>query len=165
MTKIFDFKTEINKDELEEAAQSLKKGKLVIFPTETVYGIGANALDSKAVDDIFIAKGRANDNPLIVHISDFSMLDELVEEPSELEKKLMDAFMPGPFTLILKKKDKGENDIYYIYHKQPTFGAGSSTMTIAKFSDFLSDEGNQWAMSKGSYIETDNGITQITISK
>ena len=105
MTKIFDFKTEINKDELEEAAQSLKKGKLVIFPTETVYGIGANALDSKAVDDIFVAKGRANDNPLIVHISDFSMLEELVEEPSELEKKLMDAFMPGPFTLILKKKE------------------------------------------------------------
>jgi L-threonylcarbamoyladenylate synthase len=105
MTKIFDFKTEINKDELEEAAQSLKKGKLVIFPTETVYGIGANALDSKAVDDIFVAKGRANDNPLIVHISDFSMLEELVEEPSELEKKLMDAFMPGPFTPILKKKD------------------------------------------------------------
>ena len=111
MTKIFDFKTEINKDELEEAAQSLKKGKLVIFPTETVYGIGANALDSKAVDDIFVAKGRANDNPLIVHISDFSMLEELVEEPSELEKKLMDAFMPGPFTLILKKKDIIPNNV------------------------------------------------------
>ena len=111
MTKIFDFKTEINKDELEEAAQSLKKGKLVIFPTETVYGIGVNALDSKAVDDIFVAKGRANDNPLIVHISDFSMLEELVEEPSELEKKLMDAFMPGPFTLILKKKDIIPNNV------------------------------------------------------
>ena len=57
------------------------------------------------------------------------------------------------------------NDVYYLHHRQVEFGKGSSTMTIAKFSDFLSDEGNQWAMSKGSYIETDNGITQITISK
>ena len=105
MTKILNFINEIKKDELEEAAQILKNGQLVIFPTETVYGIGANALDSKAVDDIFIAKGRANDNPLIVHIADFSMLDSLVEDVSDLEKKLMDAFMPGPFTLILKKKD------------------------------------------------------------
>ncbi len=105
MTKIFDFKNGINNEELNISANSLKDGKLVIFPTETVYGIGANALDSKAVDDIFIAKGRANDNPLIVHISDFNMLNDLVEEPTPLEKKLMDAFMPGPFTLILKKKD------------------------------------------------------------
>ncbi len=105
MTKIFDFKNGINDEELNISANSLKDGKLVIFPTETVYGIGANALDKNAVDSIFIAKGRANDNPLIVHISDFNMLNDLVEEPTPLEKKLMDAFMPGPFTLILKKKD------------------------------------------------------------
>lgn len=111
MTKIFDFKEEIKKEELNIAANSLKEGKLVIFPTETVYGIGANALDSKAVDSIFIAKGRANDNPLIVHISDFDMLESLVEEPSPLERKLMDAFMPGPFTLILKKKDIIPNNV------------------------------------------------------
>ena len=105
MTKIFNFKNDINEEELNIAANCIKDGKLVIFPTETVYGIGANALDEDAVDSIFIAKGRANDNPLIVHISDFSMLEKLVEEPTKLEQKLMDAFMPGPFTLILKKKD------------------------------------------------------------
>lgn len=105
MTKIFDFKTDINKDKLIEAANSLKEGKLVIFPTETVYGIGANALNSNAVDNIFVAKGRANDNPLIVHIADFSMLDNLVCDISDIEKKLMGSFMPGPFTLILKKKN------------------------------------------------------------
>lgn len=111
MTKIFDFKNEINKNELEIAANSLKNGNLVIFPTETVYGIGANALNSKAVDDIFIAKGRANDNPLIVHISNFSMLDDLVENVSDLEKMLLDAFMPGPFTLVLKKKNIIPNNV------------------------------------------------------
>ena len=111
MTRIFNFKNDINEKELNIAANSLKDGKLVIFPTETVYGIGANALDEDAVDSIFVAKGRANDNPLIVHISDFNMLDKLVEKPTQLEQKLMDAFMPGPFTLILKKKDVIPNNV------------------------------------------------------
>jgi len=105
MTKIIDFKDGIDNWELEEIKTSFTNGKLVIFPTETVYGIGANALDKDAVDSIFVAKGRAQDNPLIVHISNFSMLQELVEEPNEIEQKLIDALMPGPFTLILKKKD------------------------------------------------------------
>ncbi len=111
MTKIFDFKKEINSEELKQAAKSIRNGNLVIFPTETVYGIGANALNYKAVDNIFLAKGRANDNPLIVHIADFDMLDDLVDNISPLEKKLMDAFMPGPFTLILKKKDIIPNNV------------------------------------------------------
>ena len=105
MTKILDFKTEINESELKLAAESIRSGKLVIFPTETVYGIGANALDDNAVDSIFIAKGRANDNPLIVHIADFEMLNDLVEDISPLEQKLLESFMPGTFTLIFKKKD------------------------------------------------------------
>ena len=104
MTKIIDFKDGIDNWELEEIKKSFTNGKLVIFPTETVYGIGANALDRDAVDSIFVAKGRAQDNPLIVHISNFDMLKKLVEEPNEIEKKLIDALMPGPFTLILKKK-------------------------------------------------------------
>lgn len=111
MTKIFDFKNNINIDELSLASKSIKEGNLVIFPTETVYGIGANALDSKAVDDIFNAKGRANDNPLIVHIAEFDMLEDLVKEITPLEQKLMDSFMPGPFTLILKKKDIIPNNV------------------------------------------------------
>lgn len=105
MTKIINFKDGIDEWELKEIKKSFEDGKLVIFPTETVYGIGANALDKDAVDSIFVAKGRAQDNPLIVHISNFDMLKDLVEEPSELEQKLIDAFMPGPFTLILKKKN------------------------------------------------------------
>ena len=105
LTKIFDFKESIKEDELLDVKNAFSNGKLVIFPTETVYGIGANAFDSKAVDSIFVAKGRANDNPLIVHIANFDILKDLVYEPNEIEKKLIDAFMPGPFTLILKKKN------------------------------------------------------------
>ena len=111
MTKIIDFKENINEKELLNIKESFENGKLVIFPTETVYGIGANALNEKAVDDIFIAKGRANDNPLIVHIANFDMLNSLVHEPNDIEKKLIDAFMPGPFTIILKKKDIIPNNV------------------------------------------------------
>ena len=89
---------------LDEAANIINNGGLVLFPTETVYGIGANAFDDDAVKKIFIAKGRAQDNPLILHISDMEMLDKIAENISELEYKLMETFWPGPFTIILNKK-------------------------------------------------------------
>lgn len=103
--KIIDFKNSINKEGLDEISKVINDGGLVIFPTETVYGIGADATNREAVDSIFVAKGRANDNHLIVHIADFDNLSELVYEPNEIEKKLMDAFMPGPFTIVLNKKN------------------------------------------------------------
>lgn len=89
---------------LDEASEVIKNGGLVLFPTETVYGIGANALNDEAVKKIFLAKGRAQDNPLILHISNFDMLNDIAENISEQEYKLMDAFWPGPFTIILNKK-------------------------------------------------------------
>lgn len=104
MTKIFDFKDKIDDKDIIVCAEALREGKLVIFPTETVYGLGANALNSGACTNIFKAKGRAQDNPLIVHISDFNDLDDIVYPPNDMEKKLMEAFMPGPFTIVLKKK-------------------------------------------------------------
>ncbi|MCL1976290.1 MAG: L-threonylcarbamoyladenylate synthase [Firmicutes bacterium] len=88
---------------LYEAAELICDGKLVAFPTETVYGLGANALDSPACAAIFAAKGRPADNPLIVHIADMDMLNELVV-PSPLAIKLINAFWPGPLTLVLPKK-------------------------------------------------------------
>ena len=96
---------EENVDILKEIGKELKNGKLVVFPTETVYGIGANALNKEAVSNIFIAKGRAADNPLIVHISDLDMLKDIVYEIGEIEKKLIEAFWPGPLTIIMKKKE------------------------------------------------------------
>lgn len=94
----------LNKD-IEKAAKIIQKGGIVLFPTETVYGIGANALNDDAVKKIFVAKGRAQDNPLILHISDMEMLNQIADNISNLEYKLMDAFWPGPFTIILNKKD------------------------------------------------------------
>jgi len=100
----YNWKECTNTEELKVICNLIRNGELVIFPTETVYGIGANALDANAVGKIFIAKGRPSDNPLIVHLADKGKLNEIVEEPNEVEQKLIDAFMPGPFTLILKRK-------------------------------------------------------------
>lgn len=92
--------------EIQEAADEIKKGNLVLFPTETVYGIGANALDEEAVKKIFEAKGRAQDNPLIVHVSNIKMVEEIVDNIGDLEKKLIEKFWPGPLTIIFKRKSK-----------------------------------------------------------
>lgn len=86
----------------EQAADILKKGGLVAFPTETVYGLGGNALDPEASKRIYAAKGRPSDNPLIVHVADVEAVELLAEEVSERAKRLMEAFWPGPLTVILK---------------------------------------------------------------
>lgn len=105
MTKIYDFKENIDNNKLEEIAQEIRNGKIVIFPTETVYGIGANALDKSAVAKIFSAKGRPSDNPLIVHLSSKEMISTVAENISQIEQILIDNFMPGPLTIILRKKE------------------------------------------------------------
>lgn len=103
--KYLDLKEDFDKNKLIEAAEYIKKGKLVLFPTETVYGIGANGLDSNAVKNIFIAKGRAQDNPLILHVSSIEMVEKIASEISSLEYEIMNKFFPGPLTLILKRKN------------------------------------------------------------
>ena len=91
---------------LKEAGKILAEGGLVGIPTETVYGLAANALDEKAAAKIYSAKGRPSDNPLIVHIAGMDMIDELVSDIPETALKLADAFWPGPLTMILPKSDK-----------------------------------------------------------
>ncbi|MDP4177276.1 MAG: L-threonylcarbamoyladenylate synthase [Bacillota bacterium] len=86
------------------AGEVIRDGGLVAFPTETVYGLGANALDSDAVKKIFEAKGRPQDNPLIVHVADFDILP-FVKNIPEIGEKLMKSFWPGPLTLIFEKSD------------------------------------------------------------
>ena len=86
-------------------AQLIANGEIVAFPTETVYGLGANAFDEVAVKKIFEAKGRPQDNPLIVHVSCKEDIYPLVDNVDERCEKLIDAFMPGPITIIMKKKD------------------------------------------------------------
>ena len=87
------------------AAEIIKKGGLVALPTETVYGLGANGLSPEAVDKIFEAKGRPNDNPLILHISDASQMGELCHSIPESAWALAAAFWPGPLTMVLPAKD------------------------------------------------------------
>ena len=92
-------------EELLEAGEILKNGGLVAFPTETVYGLGGDALNPDAAAKIYAAKGRPSDNPLIVHISDMEDIDKIADDVSEKAKKLAERFWPGPMTLIYKKKE------------------------------------------------------------
>lgn len=91
--------------EIKKAAEILKNGGLVAIPTETVYGLAASAFDENAVSNIFKAKGRPNDNPLIVHIADIKELEKIAKDITPTAKKCMDAFWPGPFTAVLPKRD------------------------------------------------------------
>ena len=88
----------------ETAARLIREGKLVAIPTETVYGLGANGLDEAAVPKIFLAKGRPNDNPLILHVSDAAQVDTLCHSIPDAARALMDAFWPGPLTIVLPAK-------------------------------------------------------------
>ncbi len=93
-----------NSDAIRTAADILRRGGLVAFPTETVYGLGGDALDPSASARIYAAKGRPSDNPLIVHIADKKDVRELAEEVPPKAEMLIEAFWPGPLTIILKKK-------------------------------------------------------------
>nr|WP_207669630.1 L-threonylcarbamoyladenylate synthase [Marinisporobacter balticus] len=106
-TKIYEIDPKsIEKERLKFAAKTLREGGTVAFPTETVYGLGGNALDEKAVKKIFKAKGRPSDNPLIVHIAKVEDLDDLVKVIPENAKILMEKFWPGPLTIIFERGDK-----------------------------------------------------------
>ncbi len=96
---------------LKESAELLKSGEVVGIPTETVYGLAANAFDEEAVKKIFIAKGRPSDNPLIVHIAKLEDLAPLVREIPEKVKIMAEKFWPGPLTMIMKKSDRISNAV------------------------------------------------------
>ena len=118
MKTIFFENTDENS--IEKVGEILRGGGLAAIPTETVYGLAANALNGNAVKRIFEAKGRPSDNPLIVHISDFSQIYELVKEVPKEAEALRDAFWPGPLTIILPKSDIIPNEV----------SAGLSTVAI-----------------------------------
>ena len=104
-TLLIDMTEGLKTEEMQEAGRILKEGGLVAFPTETVYGLGANALDPEASAKIYAAKGRPSDNPLIVHIADFQSLEKITPQIPEAARKLADAFWPGPLTMIFKAAD------------------------------------------------------------
>lgn len=102
---------EMNEDTILEVANAIKRGASVVFKTDTVYGVGANAFDQEACQRIYEIKERPINKPLCVLISDISMLKEIVTSISPLEKKLMDAFWPGPLTIKFKKKENVLPDV------------------------------------------------------
>ncbi len=99
-----NFEKRIDMETINEGAKIIKNGGVVAFPTETVYGLGANALNVKAVKKIFEAKGRPQDNPLIIHVADNNLSDYVTEIPEKAQEQ-MNTFWPGPLTIILKKTD------------------------------------------------------------
>lgn len=105
-TKVVDFSGQIDKDLLAEASNIIKNGGLVAFPTETVYGLGGDALNKESSKKIYAAKGRPSDNPLIVHIASIDKLDAIVKSVPPVFYELADKFWPGPLTMIFNKSDK-----------------------------------------------------------
>lgn len=113
---------------IKDAALALKEGHLVAFPTETVYGLGADATNEKAVARIYEVKGRPKDHPLIVHISSMELLDKWASEIPEYAIKLAIAFWPGPMTLLLKRTDLAKD---FITGGQDTVGVRVPAHTVA----------------------------------
>ena len=96
----------IDQEKIKEAGELIAEGELVAFPTETVYGLGGDALRPDASAKIYAAKGRPSDNPLIVHVADFADLEKIAKKVPPQAKRLADAFWPGPLTMIVWKNDK-----------------------------------------------------------
>lgn len=105
MQKYLDFRKEIEDEKIKDSAQTLKNGGIVVFPTETVYGIGANIWDEVAVKRLYEVKQRPFSKPISLLVSSIDMINEVAKDITELEYALMKEFFPGPFTIILKKKD------------------------------------------------------------
>ena len=105
-TRIYDWRENIENSELIECAKVLKDGGIIIFPTETVYGIGANALYKNSVQKIYDVKERPGEKPLSIMVSDIDKISDYAIISNEIEKKIIENFMPGPITIVLKRKEK-----------------------------------------------------------
>lgn len=104
MYKYFNWKDKINEKEIEEVVQILKSDGIIIFPTETVYGIGGNALSNKVVDKVYEAKKRPRDKAVNIMVANADQIEKYAIITSDLEQKIINKFMPGPITIILKKR-------------------------------------------------------------
>lgn len=104
MKNYLSLKSEIDYNELKGPAEILKKGGIVIFPTETVYGIGVNGLDVKAIEKLYKLKKRPHNKPISLLVSDIDMVNLIAKDITDLEYKIMQRFFPGPLTIVLKKR-------------------------------------------------------------
>lgn len=124
-TKIFE------ENKIAEAAEIIQAGGLVAFPTETVYGLGADATNERAVKQVYAAKGRPSDNPLIVHIAQIQAISPYVDNFSEIAVKLMDTFWPGPLTLIFPIKEGSLSSVVTGGLSTAAFRMPNNTKTLA----------------------------------
>ena len=115
-------------DDIKKAAKALKDGHLVAFPTETVYGLGADATNERAVGRIYSVKGRPSDHPLIVHVSSIHLVDKWAVNIPEYAMKLATQFWPGPMTLVLKRSELAKN---FITGNQETVGLRVPDLQVA----------------------------------
>ncbi len=129
MKKYMDFRNDIDLEKLKEPAQLIKKGGIVIFPTETVYGIGTNGFNEESIRRIYEIKKRDFNKPISLLVSNIEMVKMVAENITDLERALMEQFWPGPFTIILKKK-KIVPDI--LTARGDTVGVRMPSGTIAK---------------------------------
>ncbi len=129
MEKYLDFRNEIDYIKLKQVAESIVKGKIVVFPTETVYGIGANAFDEKAVKRLYDIKQRNLSQPTSVLVSNMEMINSISEDITDVEYKIMEKFFPGPLTIILKKKNVVPN---IVTANQATIGVRMPNSEIAR---------------------------------
>lgn len=120
MTKIYNWKEKIDKEELDEVSKILKNNGLIIFPTETVYGIGGNALSNEVIDKVYNAKNRPRAKAVNIMVANKNEIEKYAEITSDIEQKIIDKFLPGPLTIILKKKNDFGN----------YFTAGNDTIGI-----------------------------------
>lgn len=105
MLNYVDLKNEINNQKIKETAEKIKKGGIVVFPTETVYGIGTNALNAEAVKKLYQIKERPLNKPISLLVNSIEMIEKIAKDISEIEYKIIKRFFPGPLTIILNKKD------------------------------------------------------------
>ena len=111
MCNYLDCRNEIDDKKLQEVANIIRQGGIVVFPTETVYGIGTNGLDSKAISKVYHVKQRPLNKPISLLVSSLEMVKAVTENISDIEYKLMEAFFPGPLTIILKKNKAVPNNL------------------------------------------------------
>lgn len=105
MEKYLDLKKNKNSKKLEIPANIIKQGGIVVFPTETVYGIGTNGLNKEAVERLYMIKKRSLNKPISLLVSDFEMIEKIAKNITEVEYRIMEKFFPGPLTIILSKQD------------------------------------------------------------
>ena len=105
MQNYLDFKENIDDDKLKEIAKEIKNGKIAIFPTETVYGIGTNGLDTNAVKKLYLVKKRSFNKPISLLVNNINMIEAVTKNITKLEYALIEKFLPGPLTIILPKKE------------------------------------------------------------